>query len=285
MTVQLNFGHGEPPRRRPLRDSRDDRHRRRQPAAAEIIDHRITARSTPDSPATAVARPNSNKQLRDYFADHADATKRDRIALANLEERLDVITQKFPTMVMDIADKPRETFILNRGDYSQPTEKVTAGTPAVLPPLPAGAPANRLGLAQWITMREHPLTARVEVNRLWQIFFGTGLVATAADFGAQGEYPSHPELLDWLAVDFMDNGWDVKRLIKKIVTSATYRQSSTVAESPRLGPSVRRHSATRSRSPKPPPRPRPALPPPAEFIRDECPQSQRPLSTASAARA
>ena len=114
-------------------------------------------------------------------------------------------------MVMDIAEKPRETFILHRGDYSQPTEKVTAGTPAVLPPLPAGAPANRLGLAQWITMREHPLTARVAVNRLWQIFFGTGIVATAADFGAQGEYPSHPELLDWLAVDFMDNGWDVKR--------------------------------------------------------------------------
>ncbi len=176
--------------------------------------------------------PTSQQQsLREYFAAHADATKRDRIALANLEERLDDITNKHPTMVMDIAEKPRETFILTRGNYATPTEKVTANTPAVLPPLPAGAPANRLGLAQWITMRDHPLTARVEVNRLWQIFFGTGIVATPSDFGSQGQFPTHPDLLDWLAVDFMDHGWDVKRTAKQIVTSATYRQSSTVAES------------------------------------------------------
>ncbi len=166
-------------------------------------------------------------ELRQYFADHADASKRDRIALANLEERLKVLTQKFPTMVMDIAEKPRETHILNRGDYAQPKEVVTPNTPAILPPAPKDAPANRLGLAEWMTMREHPLTARVAVNRFWQIFFGTGLVATPADFGAQGQFPSHPDLLDWLAVDFMDHNWDVKRTIKMIVMSATYRQDSS----------------------------------------------------------
>src|SRR6185503_18327005 len=121
------------------------------------------------------------------------------------------------------------TFILNRGDYAQPTIKVTMGTPGALPPMPAGAPANRLGLAEWIVMKEHPLTARVAVNRIWKMCFGTGLVATAADFGAQGEPPSHPELLDWLAVDFVEQGWDVKALIRQIVTSETYRQTSVAA--------------------------------------------------------
>jgi hypothetical protein len=128
-----------------------------------------------------------------------------------------------------VADKPRDTFVLNRGDYAQPTEKVTPGTPAALPPAPEGAAADRLGLAQWVAMRENPLTARVAVNRMWKLFFGTGIVATAADFGSQGEWPSHPELLDWLAVDFMEHGWDVKRLITQIVTSATYRQSSVAS--------------------------------------------------------
>jgi hypothetical protein len=129
-------------------------------------------------------------------------------------------------MVMDESDTPRETFILRRGDYSQATEKVSAATPAALPRPPEGAPPNRLGLARWVTMRDHPLTARVAANRVWQMLFGAGLVRTPADFGAQGEYPTHPELLDWLAVDFMDHGWDTKRLVRQIVSSATYRQSS-----------------------------------------------------------
>ncbi len=184
--------------------------------------------ATGSASASSSLETDDQSELRQYFAEHADASKRDRIALTNLEERLDVLTKKFPTMVMDIAEKPRETHILNRGDYAQPKEKVEPGTPAVLPPPPKGAPGNRLGLAEWMTMRDHPLTARVEVNRLWQIFFGTGIVATPGDFGAQGQFPSHPELLDWLAVDFMDHNWDVKRMIKMIVMSATYRQSSDV---------------------------------------------------------
>lgn len=149
-----------------------------------------------------------------------------RVDLANLEDRVAALTQPFPTMVMNVAAEPRDTFILNRGDYAQPTEKVTAGTPSFLPPLPEGASADRLGLAQWITMKANPLTARVAVNRAWKQFFGTGIVGTPADFGSQGEWPSHPELLDWLAVDFVESGWDVKRLVTLMVTSATYRQSS-----------------------------------------------------------
>ena len=100
-------------------------------------------------------------------------------------------------MVMEEMDKPRETFVLMRGAYDKPGEKVTASVPTVLPPLPNDAPANRLGLAKWLVDREHPLTARVTVNRFWQTLFGTGIVKTADDFGSQGELPSHPELLDW----------------------------------------------------------------------------------------
>jgi hypothetical protein len=106
---------------------------------------------------------------------------------------------------------------------------VTAGTPGALPPLPGGAPANRLGLAQWVTMKDHPLTSRVAVNRFWKMCFGTGLVATSSDFGSQGEWPSHPELLDWLAVDFVERGWDVKAMLRQIVLSQTYRQTSVAS--------------------------------------------------------
>ncbi|HRX78304.1 MAG TPA: DUF1553 domain-containing protein, partial [Pirellulaceae bacterium] len=131
------------------------------------------------------------------------------------------------TTVMMMRDTQRDTFILNRGSYSSPTErKVTQGTPAILPPMLSDLPTNRLGLARWLFQPDHPLTARVAVNRYWQMLFGTGLVATPEDFGSQGDYPSHPELLDWLAVDFRESGWDVKRMIKQLVMSATYRQSA-----------------------------------------------------------
>ena len=126
--------------------------------------------------------------------------------------------------VMEELLHPRATFIHIRGDFKNRGEPVQPGTPAALPPL--DGPVDRLALARWLARPDHPLTARVFVNRLWERFFGTGLVASSADFGFQGDYPSHPELLDWLAAEFVASGWDVKHMVKLIVTSATYRQSS-----------------------------------------------------------
>jgi hypothetical protein len=131
-------------------------------------------------------------------------------------------------MVMVESAKPRDAFILKRGAYDNHGERVTPGLPAVLPPMPAGFPNNRLGLAKWLVDRSNPLPARVTVNRFWQMYFGTGLVKTVQDFGSQGEWPMHLELLDWLATEFMDSGWNVKALQKTIVMGATYRQSSRV---------------------------------------------------------
>jgi len=124
------------------------------------------------------------------------------------------------------AESPRPTFVHHRGEYLSTTDEVTAGTPEALHPFPSDAPRNRLGFAKWLVSRDNPLTARVVVNRHWAAFFGTGIVATLEDFGMQGESPSHPELLDWLAVKFVDSGWSLKKLHRLIVTSATYRQSA-----------------------------------------------------------
>jgi hypothetical protein len=131
-------------------------------------------------------------------------------------------------MVMEEMPQPRKTHLLKRGQYDQPGEEVQPTVPSSLPPLDASLPKNRLGLAQWLVDPANPLTSRVTVNRAWQQFFGTGLVKTTEDFGSQGEWPTHPELLDWLAVDFTDSSWDLKRLARLIVTSATYRQTSAV---------------------------------------------------------
>jgi hypothetical protein len=142
------------------------------------------------------------------------------------------------TMVMEEMPTPRDTHILLRGEYDKKGIKVSPGVPAAFPALPKGSPNNRLGFAKWLVARDNPLTARVAVNRNWQMLFGTGIVKTVEDFGAQGDWPSHPELLDWLAVELMQpsasrererpEGWDTKRLLKTVVTSATYRQSSRV---------------------------------------------------------
>jgi hypothetical protein len=131
-------------------------------------------------------------------------------------------------MIMQDSATPRETHVLMRGAYDQSGEKVEPGVPAVLPAVQEGLPRNRLGLARWLVDPANPLTARVAVNRLWQMDFGVGLVKTVEDFGSQGEWPSNPELLDWLATEFAGNGWNIKALQKTIVMSATYRQSSKV---------------------------------------------------------
>jgi hypothetical protein len=131
---------------------------------------------------------------------------------------------------MVMRDQPgiRKSYLLKRGAYDAPEEEVQPGTLAALPPMPADVPPNRLALARWLVSRDNPLTARVTVNRMWQTLFGTGLVKTVEDFGSQGEWPLHQELLDWLAVEFMDSGWDVKRLLKTVVTSETYKQTGRV---------------------------------------------------------
>jgi hypothetical protein len=138
------------------------------------------------------------------------------------------IEETLPTvMVMEELAQPRASHVLLRGDYRQPGPEVFPGTPGRLPPMADGMPPNRYGLALWLTDPANPLTARVAVNRIWQMLFGRGIVKTSNDFGAQGEWPSHPDLLDRLAVDFVENRWDVKHLLKQIVRSSAYRRSST----------------------------------------------------------
>ena len=175
----------------------------------------------------AARTEQDNKALRRYYLAHPVELRRANEETAKLRAEKLSIENKIPTtMVMQEMATPRDTFILQRGQYEKPGDKVTAGVPAFLPPLPAGAPANRLGLARWVMDPSNPLTARVAVNRYWQSYFGTGLVKTAEDFGSQGEAPSHPELLDWLATEFVRTGWDIKAMQRLIVTSATYRQAS-----------------------------------------------------------
>ncbi len=139
-------------------------------------------------------------------------------------------TNKLEVSVMKDRDTTRKTFILARGAYDAPAKEVSPATPESILPFTDEYPKNRLGLAQWLFDPKHPLTARVFVNRLWQEFFGRGIVRTPDDFGMQGQLPSHPALLDWLAVDFRDHGWDIKRLVKQIMLSATYRQSAVISK-------------------------------------------------------
>ncbi len=178
--------------------------------------------------------PQQQQTLRTHFlANHdmpyqqlsAELTARER------EKRKLEAEGQIESLIWEDSAKPKPAFILMRGQYDKPGEPVTRNTPSALPPLPPkpdGEIPTRLDLARWLLAPEHPLTSRVTVNRFWQQYFGVGIVKTAGDFGSQGSPPSHPQLLDWLAVDFRESGWDVKRLQKLIVMSATYRQSSRI---------------------------------------------------------
>ena len=174
------------------------------------------------------------KQLTDYFLMFVYPPTREPLADSiarrdKTEQQLAELELAIPgTLVMEERDKPRQAYVLERGEYTLKREQVASRVPEWILPATAELPANRLGLAQWLVADDHPLTARVAVNRLWQQVFGIGLVKTAGDFGLQGERPSHPQLLDWLAVDFVESDWNMKRLHKLLVMSATFRQSSQV---------------------------------------------------------
>lgn len=174
--------------------------------------------------------PAQSKQLRDYFLTSQPplALKQAREQLTAIQKEIEGFKSKLPRVMIMSDARPRKTHILDRGNYESPKAEVEANTPSALPPLPADQPKNRLALARWLFTPEHPLTARVQVNRYWQTFFGTGLVRTPENLGTQSESPVHPELLDWLAVEFRESGWNVKQLHRLIVTSSTYRQSSRV---------------------------------------------------------
>jgi mono/diheme cytochrome c family protein len=168
------------------------------------------------------------KVLRDYYRSHIDPVGR-VIAeeLAKLKDEEKELKRQMPqTLVMEELETPRQAYVFIRGLYKNRGENVIPATPAVLPPMPPEFPRNRLGLAKWLVSGQHPLTARVLVNRIWQQYFGLGLVRTAEDFGIRGEVPTHPELLDYLATEIVSGGWDLKKFHKRIVLSATYRQSA-----------------------------------------------------------
>ncbi|MCO6458196.1 MAG: DUF1553 domain-containing protein [Pirellulaceae bacterium] len=211
----------------------------------ELADVRVYRRALSPREVAVLACPEAAQEIARIPADERSAGQRAKLELCFLQaqadqplgrawhalrqaaERLRKLDGEIPTtMIMQDRAAPRETFVLVRGQYDRPGQRVTAGVPACLPPLPDNAPPNRLALARWLVREDHPLTARVAVNRQWQVLFGQGLVKTTEDFGVQGQQPSHPELLDWLAVELMRTGWDVKRLHRLLVTSSTYRQSS-----------------------------------------------------------
>jgi hypothetical protein len=192
-----------------------------------------------DALAVAAADRNDDQKntLRIYFLENVYPGSKDAIApmlaeRTRLEGELNALNEAIPkTMVSGELPEPKPSYVLYRGEYDQQREEVARHLPGILPPLPEGAPNNRLGLAQWLVHPSHPLMSRVTVNRWWQRYFGTGLVKTSEDFGIQGDAPTHPLLLDWLATELVQSGWNVKAMQKLIVTSATYRQQS--ASTPR----------------------------------------------------
>lgn len=195
----------------------------RLPASRASLPDDIAAllKKTPRSPEDAA-------KLRDYVVKNSPppAVAKARETMKAAEKALNDYRSTVPRVMIMSDSRPRPTKILDRGDYLNPREDVMAGTPGFLPAQRGDAAKNRLGFAQWLFQPEHPLTARVQVNRMWQMFFGTGFVKSAEDLGVQSELPVHQELFDWLAVEFRERGWSMKHLHRLIVTSATYRQSS-----------------------------------------------------------
>ena len=172
----------------------------------------------------------AKRKLKEYYFSAIDpetAPARDRLAEVESTYRY-IYDLATISLIMKEKEQEAMAHILHRGEYEQKGDEVAANIPEVLGGLPEGFSADRMGLAKWLVSDDNPLTSRVTVNRIWQNLFGTGLVATAEDFGIMGENPTHPELLDWLAVDFRENGWDVKRLIKQIVMTETYRQDAKI---------------------------------------------------------
>jgi hypothetical protein len=185
--------------------------------------------------ATTNRTPEHLSQLRDYYVTYVcTETKRALESLSTpftkaKKERDDYNDSILQSFIWRDLEKPRDSFVMMRGQYDKPGDRVTRAVPAVFPALrPRGPSPDRLDLAQWLLSPEHPLTARVTVNRFWQQFFGVGLVRSSDDFGSQGTPPTHPELLDWMAVNFRESGWDVKALVRLMVTSAAYRQHARV---------------------------------------------------------
>ena len=182
-----------------------------------------------DAPAAGRDAAATTRLLDHYVREVAPELKTERARLAAARRSLDELAPVTSPIMRELpADKRRKTHVQLRGNHLALGDEVQPGVPAVFPPLPAGAPADRLALARWLVAAENPLTARVLANRLWESIFGLGLVRTAEEFGSQGELPSHPELLDWLAVELVASGWDQKKFLRLLVTSAAYRQSARV---------------------------------------------------------
>lgn len=183
-------------------------------------------------PANATAPEAEQSALFEHYLRRHDAPflQAQQELSALRQEENELVTKVRQIMTMQELEQPRATYLLKRGAYDAKGEQVTADTPAGILSFPADLPRNRLGLARWMTADRNPLVGRVAVNRFWSLFFGRGLVASVEDFGAQGQTPSHPELLDWLTRDFMKHGWNVKALCRQIVLSSTYRQSSTARD-------------------------------------------------------
>jgi hypothetical protein len=199
---------------------------------ARVLDHL----RLPATVAAALARPAGERGgaaddviLLHYVASVAPETVKERRRLASLRQSLDDLLPSTTLIMQELpAAKRRKTQVQLRGNFRALAEEVAPGVPAAFGALPAGVPADRLAFARWLVARDNPLTARVVVNRYWEAIFGLGLVRTVEEFGSQGEAPTHPELLDWLAVDLMEHGWDTKALVRQLVTSAAYRQSTRV---------------------------------------------------------